>query len=171
MRISVLMVIASVVAFVGGYVGAPKALATYDTWYVTSNYWRTDPYGTDFYAATGMYYDSATNYWGPGVNVGTTWLRMDVIYNSASEYLNCDADAISGEAQSSGWKNWFNSPFPLDYYNTPAWDYFTWDGTYNFFMSQEFGASRDEQCNTNGHVPPGAEFWHDHTGGFYESAW
>jgi hypothetical protein len=154
-----------------GVLGVSRVSATYDTWWASGTYARTDPYVTHFTAQTALWYDPVTNGYGPGASIWRTYLFMDVTVNSPSEYLNCDADQISGAAQTTSWRNWFNAPFPLNYGNTPAYDYNTWTSVYNYYMSQEFGASRDEQCNTSGHVPPGAWFSHDTTGSFVGGAW
>lgn len=40
---------------------------------------------------------------------------MDVIYTDASEYLNCDSNDVISSANPKWERNWYNSPFPLNY--------------------------------------------------------
>ena len=97
---------------------------------------------------------------------------MDVVYNFASEYLNCDANDVNGAFQSKWQRNWYNAPFPLNYGNTPAWDYFTHNGTRIYTASSQFGASRNEQCNLATSVPVGV-YWSRSSagGGFSYGPW
>jgi len=167
------IVVASFLAFGVGYFGVHSAAATYDTWFQSGTYARVDNYGTHFIAQTALWYDPYTDpIVGPGIQVGRTYLYMDVTVNSPSEYLNCDVSSIQGRSQSTGWRNWFNAPFPLSYSNTPAWDYTTWNSGYTFYMAQQYGASRNEQCNSNPTVPVGAWFSKSTSGGAFSSgAW
>lgn len=84
---------------------------------------------------------------------------MDVIYNDSAEYLNCEANDVSSSANPKWERNWYNSPFPLNYGNTPTWDYFTHDGVRILTATNQFGASRDEQCNLSAAVPVGAWYY------------
>ena len=166
----------SIALFAAGFLAASQVTSTQaagDSWFETGNYWRTDPYGTDFYAQQAMWYDPYTDpCFGNGLYIWRTYLRMDVIYSSSSEYLNCDANDVSGSWGSRWERNWYNSPFPLDYYNTPAWDYFTHDGVRFFTAASQFGASRDEQCNLSASVPVGAWWSKASSGGsFSYGAW
>jgi hypothetical protein len=149
------LALVSAVMLAAGYVGTSNAAG--DSWFQSGNYWRTDPYGTDFYAQTAMWYDLGVYPpAGTGIYIWRTYLRMDVIYNSPSEYLNCDANDVHSAAHSKWERNWYNSPFPLNFGNTPAWDYFTHDGIRIHTSSSQFGASRNEQCNLSASVPVGA---------------
>ena len=160
----------SVVLFGAGYASSVHAAG--DSWLQSDSYWRTDAYGTDFYAQAAMWYDLGTYPpAGAGVYVWRNYLRMDVIYTDASEYLNCDSNDVNSSANPKWERNWYNSPFPLNYYNTPTWDYFTYDGVRILTASSQFGASRNEQCNLGYAVPVGA-WWSKSSGSpFYYGAW
>lgn len=136
------------------------------------DYHRTDLYNVGFYARGKTYYNLLTD----GLHVYQSLLRMDVT-SPMPAYLNCDVSKITwanGSGQSNE-KLWYNGPFPLNYNNTPDWDWWTWENSYppgNFDFQVKFwySASRNEVCSTSGGNTVGVQ-WTRSTSGWSSSAY
>jgi hypothetical protein len=122
-----------------GVVGTVSVRAAGDSWYQTPNFNLTERYGTNFDAQGAMWYDPYS--W--GVYIWRIYLRMNIW---SSSQLQCDENWGGSASYSIGPNPWYNAPFPLDYNNTPAWDYWTIDHNISFPMNVFYGAGQYETC-------------------------
>ena len=150
--------VAMCAAFFLGGAGMSLVRAAGNTWYQTQNTNTTEIYGTNFDAQGAMWYDPFD--W--GVYVWRIYLRMNVW----SGKLDCDVNRVWNGAYDSGRIPWYNAPFPLDYYNTPAWDYWTHDRYLTYQVEFTYAASQYEICQP-GHVgAAGWRWWANGVGSF-----